>query len=76
MSCDNDGEDNEIEAGRQDPESCWEGVQTQLVQSGVERSGDERKDALEEGEDGEGSTHLLTAQKFRQIGPEQSTSKS
>ena len=73
MSSDDDGEDNEIEASRQHPESSWEGVETELVQSGVERPGDERKDSLEEREDGEGSPHLLTAQQFRQIGPEQLT---
>ena len=62
MGPDDDGEDNEVEPCRQHPESCWEGVETQLVQSGVERSGYERKDSLEEGEDGEGSPHLLTAE--------------
>ena len=62
MSRDDDSEDNEIEACRQHPEGCWESVKTQLVQSSVEWSRDERKDSLEEGEDGEGSAHLLAAQ--------------
>ena len=62
MCRNDDSEDNEIEACRQHPESCRKSVQTELVESGVERSGDEGKDALEEGEDGEGSAHLLTAQ--------------
>ena len=62
MSRDDDSEDNEIEACRQHPEGCWESVKTQLVQSSVEWSRDERKDSLEEGEDGESSPHLLTAQ--------------
>ena len=76
MSCDDDGEDNKIEAGGEQPEGCRESVQTQLVESGVERSGDEREDSLEEGEDGECSAHLLAAQQFRQVRPEQSTSEN
>ena len=46
MSSDDDGEDNEIEARCEQSEGCGESVETQLVETGVERSGHEREDSL------------------------------
>ena len=46
MSSEDDSEDNEIEAGCEQSEGCWESVETQLVETGVERSGHEREDSL------------------------------
>ena len=46
MGGDDDSEDSEIEACSQKPESCGESVETQLVESRVERSGHKRENSL------------------------------
>ena len=64
-----DPEDPEIETAGQHSEGGREGFQWLLVEEGVEGSGGEGEDALEEWEDGEGSAHLLTVQQLGQVGP-------
>ena len=64
-----DPEDPEIETAGQHSEGGREGCQWLLVEEGVEGSGGEGEDALEEWEDGEGSAHLLTVQQLGQVGP-------